>query len=58
VLIRAPTIVGASRLRVKFGCRREYLFCNCFLIKVKVKRTFVQALGLCTGHTAHRGVEV
>jgi len=26
--------------------------------KVKVKRTLVQALRLCTGRTAHRGVEV
>ena len=28
---------------------------NADRIKVKVKCTFVQALGLCTGRTAHRG---
>jgi len=27
-------------------------------VKVKVKVTLVQALRLCTGRTAHRGVEV
>ena len=31
-----------------YGC----VFCK------KVKCTLVQALGLCTGRTAHRGVEV
>jgi len=28
---------------------------GCCEEKVKVKVTFVQALRLCTGHTAHRG---
>jgi hypothetical protein len=30
-------------------------FTDCYMVKVKVKCTLVQALRLCTGPTAHRG---
>jgi len=38
-----------------FGCRIVKKTRRLDLVKVKIKVTLVQALGLCTGRTAHRG---
>jgi len=51
-------LLEKSSLCMDLGRSNETEFCLAMLVKVKVKCTVVQALRLCTGCTAHRGVEV
>ena len=50
--LQAPTATTFEETCEAQKCKLGYM------IKGKVKVTFVQALRLCTGRTSHRGVEV
>jgi len=56
---RLPVLPSVSSVSSDLVFRRTYIhFCMAVRWYKKVKCTLVQALRLCTGRTAHGGVEV